>query len=140
MPGVVTNSRSSPSSLKNPSSRATRTGRSWTAFMMAIWGRGFVVPEGVMGVMGASLPLLCYSLEGTGKKMDALARERLSDRDSMALFARLFSHGLAGEDVLTELAPDGWERSPLAPGEGFSAPAWGTCTLLVHATSPPLNR
>jgi len=30
-PGVVTNSRSSPSSLKNPLSRATRTGTSWTA-------------------------------------------------------------------------------------------------------------
>ena len=46
--------------------------------------------------------------------MDALDRERLSDRDSMALFARLFPHGLAGEDVLTELAPDGWERSPMS--------------------------
>src|SRR5262245_13215850 len=43
MPGVVTTSRSRPSSLKNPLSRATRTGRSWTAFMMAIWGLGFVL-------------------------------------------------------------------------------------------------
>src|SRR5262245_4413615 len=46
MPGVVTNSRSSPSSLKNPMSRATRTGRSWTAFMIATWGLVFV--SGVM--------------------------------------------------------------------------------------------
>src|SRR5438045_5238042 len=38
MPGVVTNSRSRPSSLKNPWSRATSTGRSCTAFMIATWG------------------------------------------------------------------------------------------------------
>src|SRR5262249_50054257 len=38
MPGVVTNSRSSPSSLKKPLSRATSTGRSCTAFMIATWG------------------------------------------------------------------------------------------------------
>src|SRR5262245_39706105 len=42
MPGVVTNSRSSPSSRKNPLSRATRTGRSWTAFMIATWGLALV--------------------------------------------------------------------------------------------------
>src|SRR5215471_20644958 len=38
MPGVVTKSRSRPSSLKNPLSRATRTGRSCTAFITATWG------------------------------------------------------------------------------------------------------
>src|SRR6185503_18468476 len=38
MPGVVTNSRSKPSSLKKPLSRATSTGRSCTAFMVATWG------------------------------------------------------------------------------------------------------
>src|SRR5262244_1030650 len=42
MPGVVTNSRSSPSSRKNPLSRATSTGRSWTAFMIATWGFALV--------------------------------------------------------------------------------------------------
>src|SRR6185503_8339916 len=41
MPGVVTNSISSPSSLKNPRSRATSTGRSCTAFMVATFGRVF---------------------------------------------------------------------------------------------------
>src|ERR1043166_6811546 len=35
---VVTNSRSRPSSLKKPLSRATSTGRSCTAFMVATWG------------------------------------------------------------------------------------------------------
>src|SRR4051812_42165642 len=38
MPGVVTKSRSRPSSLKKPLSRATSTGRSWTAFMVATCG------------------------------------------------------------------------------------------------------
>src|SRR5690242_5445633 len=38
MPGVVTNSRFRPSSLKKPLSRATSTGRSCTAFMIATWG------------------------------------------------------------------------------------------------------
>src|SRR6266540_2409408 len=42
MPGVVTNSMSRPSSLKNPSSRATSTGKSCTAFMVATWGRVLV--------------------------------------------------------------------------------------------------
>src|SRR6185369_2451711 len=41
MPGVVTNSISSPSSLKNPRSRATSTGRSCTAFIVATFGRVF---------------------------------------------------------------------------------------------------
>src|SRR6266508_2706800 len=47
IPGVVTNSRSRPSSLKNPLSRATSTGRSCTAFMVATCGlfltSGFLV-------------------------------------------------------------------------------------------------
>ena len=47
------------------------------------------------------------------REMDALDRERLSDRESTSLFARLFPCGLASGDVLTELAPGGWERSPL---------------------------
>lgn len=35
IPGAVTNSVSTPSSVKYPSSRATITARSWTAFMIA---------------------------------------------------------------------------------------------------------
>jgi hypothetical protein len=30
-----------------------------------------------------------------------------------ALFDRLFPRGFAGQDVLDEVAPEGWERSPL---------------------------
>lgn len=38
---------------------------------------------------------------------------RLTDAELHALFDRLFPHGFAGADVLAEVAPDGWEQSPL---------------------------
>ena len=45
--------------------------------------------------------------------MDPLDRERLTDDECVAMFRRLFPRGLAGENVLAEIAPEGWERSPL---------------------------
>jgi hypothetical protein len=45
--------------------------------------------------------------------MDERQEKRLSDRKLYALFDRLFPHGFAGADVLAEVAPEGWERSPL---------------------------
>jgi hypothetical protein len=45
--------------------------------------------------------------------MNAHDYERLSDPELIALFDRLFPHGFAGPDVLVEIAPDGWEQSPL---------------------------
>lgn len=39
--------------------------------------------------------------------------ERLTDAELHALFDRLFPQGFSGADVIAELAPDGWERSPL---------------------------
>jgi hypothetical protein len=45
--------------------------------------------------------------------MDGWQNERLTDAELHALFDRLFPHGFAGADVLAEIAPDGWERSPL---------------------------
>jgi hypothetical protein len=41
--------------------------------------------------------------------------ETNSDREAelCEVFARLFPHGWAGDDVLRELAPTGWEQSPL---------------------------
>src|SRR5439155_7119621 len=56
IPGVVTNSMSRPSSLKNPLSRATNTGRSWTAFMIA-----------TLGFANAS----CIGIDGSSPKPDA---------------------------------------------------------------------
>jgi hypothetical protein len=39
--------------------------------------------------------------------------DRLSDRECEAVFDRLFPFGFAGTDVLAEIAPDGWDQSPL---------------------------
>lgn len=38
---------------------------------------------------------------------------RYTHDQSRALFAKLFPHGFAGDDIFAELAPDGWETSPL---------------------------
>lgn len=40
-------------------------------------------------------------------------RPRLTDAELKEFFDRLFPHGFAGADVLAELAPEGWEKSPL---------------------------
>jgi hypothetical protein len=45
--------------------------------------------------------------------MDEWQKGRLTDAELHALFDRLFPHGFAGSDVLAEIAPGGWERSPL---------------------------
>jgi hypothetical protein len=45
--------------------------------------------------------------------MDKGHRTRLTGRELHALFDSLFPHGFAGADVLDEIAPVGWERSPL---------------------------
>ena len=45
--------------------------------------------------------------------MDDWQATRLTDAESKALFDRLFPHGFAGADVLAEIAPEGWEQSPL---------------------------
>ena len=37
----------------------------------------------------------------------------MSEAEVHALFDRLFPRGFAGHDVLDEIAPEGWERSPL---------------------------
>ena len=39
--------------------------------------------------------------------------DRLTDAELHALVDRLFPQGFAGADVLAEIAPDGWEQSPL---------------------------
>ena len=40
--------------------------------------------------------------------------DRLTDAELHALFDRLFPEGFAGADVRADVAPDGWEHSPLA--------------------------
>lgn len=39
--------------------------------------------------------------------------EQYSDAELTAEFERMFPHGFAGPDVLKEIAPEGWESSPL---------------------------
>ena len=38
---------------------------------------------------------------------------RLTDDEAKTLFDRLFPRGFAGMDVLAELVPEGWAKSPL---------------------------
>lgn len=45
--------------------------------------------------------------------MNDWQKQRLTDAELQAFFDRLFPHGLAGADVLGEIAPDGWAQSPL---------------------------
>jgi hypothetical protein len=40
-------------------------------------------------------------------------QKRLPDAELRTLFDRLFPHGFAGPDLIDEIAPDGWEHSPL---------------------------
>lgn len=45
--------------------------------------------------------------------MGTFDRERLSERECERVFAELFPLGLGGDDVLAQIAPTGWDRSPL---------------------------
>jgi hypothetical protein len=47
------------------------------------------------------------------RRMDDRSDKRLTGRELHALFDRLFPQGFAGADALAEIAPEGWERSPL---------------------------
>jgi hypothetical protein len=47
------------------------------------------------------------------ESVDDWQAKRLNDAELKVFFDRLFPHGFAGADVLVEIAPDGWERSPL---------------------------
>ena len=47
------------------------------------------------------------------RRMDDRPDKRLTGHELDALFERLFPHGFAGADVLAEIAPEGWQRSPL---------------------------
>jgi hypothetical protein len=46
-------------------------------------------------------------------EMNVRKNDRLSDSELVALFERLFPQGFTGPDVLADIAPEGWERSPL---------------------------
>jgi hypothetical protein len=46
-------------------------------------------------------------------KMETRESKRLTGRELHALFGELFPHGFVAADVLVEIAPEGWEHSPL---------------------------
>ena len=48
-----------------------------------------------------------------GFYMDDSEILRLADIELDAFFDQLFPNGFAGEDVLNEIAPEGWKYSPL---------------------------
>ena len=45
--------------------------------------------------------------------MASFGASRYSETELEAEFDRLFPQGFAGADIVRELAPDGWENSPL---------------------------
>ncbi len=67
-------------------------------------------------------------------------KERLTDAELYALFDRLFPHGLAGPDVLAEIAPDGWEQSPLLACFHPSVERVFEERLLMHRNLEELRR
>jgi hypothetical protein len=64
----------------------------------------------------------------------------LSDDELRAEFAALFPNGLAGADVLAELAPDGWAESPLVAVFHPSAAQLFGESLRVHRNLATLPR
>lgn len=50
---------------------------------------------------------------GSFSGVDDWQAKRLTDAELKEFFDRLFPHGFAGSDVLAEIAPEGWEKSPL---------------------------
>jgi hypothetical protein len=47
------------------------------------------------------------------RRMEDRHTRHLTDTELYSLFDQLFQDGLAGQDVLTEIAPEGWANSPL---------------------------
>jgi hypothetical protein len=66
--------------------------------------------------------------------------KRLSDDELHALFDRLFPRGFAGPDVLDEIAPNGWERSPLSACFHPSVERLLEERLLMHRNLEELRR
>ena len=50
---------------------------------------------------------------GSFSGVDDWQAKRLTEAELKEFFDQLFPHGFAGADVLAEIAPEGWEKSPL---------------------------
>jgi len=64
----------------------------------------------------------------------------MSEAEVHALFDRLFPRGFAGQDVLDEIAPEGWERSPLLACFHPSVERIYEERLLMHRNLEELRR
>ena len=64
----------------------------------------------------------------------------LSEAACRAEFERLFPHGFAGRDVLEEVAPEGWENSPLRAVFHPSPQQVYEETLRIHRNLMTLRR
>jgi hypothetical protein len=64
----------------------------------------------------------------------------MSEAELHALFDRLFPRGFAGQDVLDEIAPEGWERSPLLACFHPSVERMHEERLLMHRNLEELRR
>ncbi len=65
---------------------------------------------------------------------------QLSETEAWAFLERLFPNGFAGEDVLREIAPDGWERSPLIRAYHPTLEQWHRERLAFHENSAWLRK
>lgn len=72
--------------------------------------------------------------------MDSLGQDGLSESECETVFVRLFPQGFAGEDVLAELAPEGWSRSPLLSVFHPSVEQVYRETLRLHRNLAALQR
>ena len=64
----------------------------------------------------------------------------MSEAELHALFDRLFPLGFAGQDVLDEIAPEGWEQSPLLACFHPSVERMFEERLLMHRNLEELRR
>ena len=74
------------------------------------------------------------------RDMSRREQERMSEAELHALFDRLFPRGFAGQDVLDEIAPEGWERSPLLACFHPSVERTYEERLLMHRNLEELRR
>ncbi|MCC5806149.1 MAG: hypothetical protein JJU00_07450 [Opitutales bacterium] len=64
---------------------------------------------------------------------------QLSEKEAWDFLERLFPHGFAGKDVLREIAPDGWERSPLVRAYHPTLEQWHRERLAFHENTARLH-
>ena len=65
---------------------------------------------------------------------------RLSEPELLDLFHRLFPQGFAGDDVLVELAPGGWESSPLRRASHPTFEQWQAERIAIFRNMEELSR